>query len=557
MIAHSPETRLERLNPAIDDIPGDWDIIIAGGGIIGAGILREASRLGLRVILLEQADFSWGTSSRSSKLVHGGLRYLREGHFALTRASVGERQRLLLEAPGLVDPLGFLIPVYRGGQPGKTILSAGLTLYDLMGAGKRHRFLQEAPFLARMPHIRRDGLTGGFSFHDARVDDSRLVLRLINEALDDGAWAANYTAVRGILRDVRGRVRGVALEETDGDRSRELTGRVVINATGWWAERLHPSPDAKRHLRPLRGSHIIYPSWVLPIAEAITFTHPADRRLIFVIPWEGVVLVGTTDLDHEADFDEEPAISEEEVSYLMQGLIDCFPSLSLGLDQGMSTFSGVRPVISGGDRSPSEESRDHVIWNDRGLVTVTGGKLTTFRRIAWDALTEAFEYLPEGAALDRDVPVFEPPPDRGPAGADLPAETWQRLFGRYGGAARLMVEEALPEDMQSAGGTPTLWADVVEGARREGVKHLDDLLLRRVRLGLLLPDGGIGLLDEVQRRCGPHLPWNSRRWREERNRYRAILERSYGLPGRKPLPSAEKEGFLKKTIRQARQRFRL
>lgn len=557
MSAQSPETRLERLNPAIDDMPQEWDIIIVGGGITGAGILREAARLGLRVILLEQADFAWGTSSRSSKLVHGGLRYLREGNISLTRASVEERQRLLLEAPGLVDPLGFMIPLYKGGQPGKTVLSAGLTLYDFMGAGKRHRFLQETSFLAQMPHIRRDGLTGGFSFYDAQVDDARLVLRLINEALDDGAWAANYTAVKEILRDVRGRVRGAILEEAGGGRSRELTGKVVVNATGWWAEGLHPSPDNTRHLRPLRGSHIIYPSWVLPIAQAITFMHPADRRPIFVIPWEGVVLVGTTDLDHDAGFNEEPAISEEEVSYLMQGLIDCFPSLSLDLDQGIATFAGVRPVVSEGNRSPSEESRDHVIWKDRGLITVTGGKLTTFRRIAWDTLNEAFEYLPKGVALDRDVPVFVLPPDQRTAGADLPAEIWKRLFGRYGAAAGLMADQALPGDMQSAGGTPTLWAEVIEGARREGVKHLDDLLLRRVRLGLLLPDGGIGLLDEVQRRCGPFLSWSGRRWREERNRYRDVLERSYGLPGRRPLPSAEKEGLLKKTIRKTRQRFRL
>ncbi|MCK9229405.1 MAG: glycerol-3-phosphate dehydrogenase/oxidase [Syntrophales bacterium] len=556
MIARSPETRLKRLNPDIDDIPRDWDVIIAGGGITGAGILRETVRLGLRAILLEQFDFAWGTSSRSSKLVHGGLRYLREGRFSLTRASVEERRRLLLEAPGLVDPLGFLIPVYKRGHPGKTILSAGLTLYDLMGAGKRHRFLQSAAFLARMPHIRRDGLTGGFSFHDARVDDARLVLRLVNEALDDGAWAANYTAVRHILRDVRGRVRGVAVEGEDG-RSRELAGRVVVNATGWWAGTLHTTPDAKRHLRPLRGSHIVYPSWVLPIAQAVTFAHPADRRPIFVIPWEGVVLVGTTDLDHEAGFNEEPAISPEEVSYLRQGLIDCFPSLALGLDRGIATFAGVRPVVSEGNRAPSEESRDHVIWKDRGLITVTGGKLTTFRRIAWDTLNEVFEYLPEGTTPDRDVPVFEPPPDRAAVGPDLPEETWKRLAGRYGKRALLMTAEASPDDVKSVGGTPTLWAEVIEGARREGVKHLDDLLLRRVRLGLLLIDGGMGLLDEVQRRCGPVLPWSGKRWREERNRYRDILERSYGLPGRKPLPSAEKEGILKKTVRRARQRFRL
>ncbi|MDD5475289.1 MAG: glycerol-3-phosphate dehydrogenase/oxidase [Syntrophales bacterium] len=559
MSMNSTQSALERLKPAMDDIPGDWDIIIIGGGITGAAILREAARMGLRVILVEQVDFAWGTSSRSSKLVHGGLRYLKEGRIFLTKASVEERQRLLREAPGLVEPLGFLMPMYKGGHPGRTILSAGLTLYDLMGAGKRHRFLQESAFHAQMPHMRREGLKGGFSFYDAQVDDARLVLRLIKEAVDDGGWAANYTAAREILRDGRGLSRGVILEDIGGARSREISGRVVINATGWWAERLHPSSDRTCHLRPLRGSHIVFPSWVIPIAQAVTFMHPSDNRPIFVIPWEGVVIVGTTDLDHREGFDDEPAISKEELSYLMEGLVHCFPSLSLDSENAISTFAGIRPVVSqsDGDRSPSEESRDHVIWKDRGLITVTGGKLTTFRRIAWDTLNEAFEFLPEGVTVDWNAPVFDSPEEKGIDGVDLPEWDWQRLFGRYGKAARPMVENSSPEDLHSAGGTPTLWAEVIEGARHEGIEHLDDLLLRRVRLGLLIADGGISLLDEVQRRCGPFLPWDSRRWREERNRYRHILEKSYGFPGRKPLPSAEKEGFLTKTVRKARQRFRL
>ncbi len=542
-----------RLNPPCGDIPPDWDIIVIGGGVTGAGILREAVRLGFRTILLEQADFAWGTSSRSSKLVHGGLRYLREGRIFLTRASVEERQRLLLEAPGLVEPLGFLLPLYQGRNPGKTILSTGLTLYDLMGSGSRHRFLEKSEFIARMPHLRREGLNGGFSFYDAQVDDARLVLRLVNEAVDGGGWAVSYAPVRTLLRDGRNRVSGIAFENLCEEATGELHAKAVINATGCWAEHLHPAPESKRHLRPLRGSHLVLPAWALPAAQAVTFMHPDDGRPIFVIPWEGTVLVGTTDLDHRGSLDDEPAMTPEEADYLMEGLSDCFPALSLGLDQALCSFAGLRPVVSEGDRSPSEENRDHTIRRDGSLITITGGKLTTFRRMAWDTLEEVLKIIPGKGSIDRELPVFEP--------AEMIVEregisdrAIRRLAGRYGRETIAMLREAAPEDLLPVPGTGTYWIEILRGAR-EGVRHLDDLLLRRVRIGLLRADGVIELLDEIEKRCGPLLDWSNQRWHEERIRYRGILERSYGLPGRPPLPEAVREGVLKKGLRLVQRAF--
>ncbi len=540
-----------QLNPPFGDIAPDWDIIVIGGGITGAGILREATRMGFRAILLEAVDFAWGTSSRSSKLVHGGLRYLKEGKFFLTKASVEERQRLLLEAPGLVEPLGFLLPLYRGRGPGKRVLSTGLTLYDMMGSGKRHRFLEQDDFIARMPHLRREGLTGGFSFYDAQVDDARLVLRLINEAVADGGCAVNYTPVRAVLRDSRNRVAGVVCGSAEEGTSKELHAPVVINATGCRAEELHPSPERKNHLRPLRGSHIILPSWALPLAQAVTFMHPADGRPIFVIPWEGIILAGTTDLDHRDDLRNEPVMTPEEGLYLMEGLADCFPSLSLNMDQALCSFSGLRPVVSEGDRPPSEESRDHAVWSDNGLITITGGKLTTFRRLAWDTLKEAFRFIPGPGTIDRTSPVFEPVRNV-QRGDTLHEAMTRRLFGRYGREAASMLAEASPEDMELLPGTNTPWIEIILGAR-EGIRHLDDLLLRRVRIGLLRADGGLELLDDIQKRCAPRMTWNRGQWRNERIRYRNILENAYAVPGRAPRPAAVKEGLVEKGIGWVRQ----
>ena len=290
----------------IRDIPSHWDLVVIGGGITGAGIFREAARMGMRTLLVERMDYAWGTSSRSSKLVHGGLRYLKEGKILLTKASVEERERLLEEAPGLVEILGFLMPVYKDQSPGRAALSAGLTLYDMMARGHEHEFLEPQEFSMMLPHVKEQGLTGGFHFYDAQVDDARLVLRLINDAVASGAMALNYTEAAEILRDESGSVSGVIVRDTESGDMRELFTSAIINATGSWAESLHPSPDEKRHLRPLRGSHLVFPHWTLPVAQAVTLIHPEDQRPVFVIPWEGAVLVGTTDLDHDQDMLREP-----------------------------------------------------------------------------------------------------------------------------------------------------------------------------------------------------------------------------------------------------------
>ena len=514
----------------MEQLPDACDLLVIGGGVTGAGIFYEAARLGLKPALVERHDFAWGTSSRSSKLIHGGLRYLKEGHFLLTRDAVKERERLLNEAPGLVAPIAFLVPIYKGRSPGRWTLEAGLSIYDLLAQKRQHRFLEADALVAQVPFIDREALIGGYEFWDAQVDDARLVLRLIAEGQAAGGTALNYTTAVSVNRDVKGVVTGATLQDTETGETRSVNTSAVINATGCWAEALHPQIQKKKHLRPLRGSHLIFPKQVLPVRQAVSFVHPLDQRAIFVIPWEGVVLVGTTDLDHDEDLSLEPAITREEADYLIAGVRTLFPSLGISIRQCTSSLAGLRPVISsGGNRSPSEESREHDVWEEQGLVTIAGGKLTTYRRVALDALKVAQPYLPEMAKPSADTGGF----DGGgspPRGIAIEAVTWQRLCGRYGRNARALVKKAGPEELKQIPGTYTLWAELPYTAKHESVRHLSDLLLRRVRIGLLLPEGGKAHLTRIGKLCRPALGWDLRRWHRETLTYVDHWHRAHGFP---------------------------
>ncbi|MFZ1986537.1 MAG: glycerol-3-phosphate dehydrogenase/oxidase [Desulfatitalea sp.] len=510
-------------------LPTSCDLVIIGGGVTGAGIFHETTRLGLKVVLVERHDFAWGTSSRSSKLIHGGLRYLREGHFMLTRDAVKERERLLREAPGLVMPIAFLVPIYKDHGPGRWTLEAGLSIYDLLAQKRQHRFLSADELIAKIPFIAREALSGGYQFWDAQVDDARLVLRLIAEGRQTGGTALNYTAAMAVDRDDKGLVRGVTLQDVETRQTHAVAAPCVFNATGCWAEALHPQPNGKRRLRPLRGSHLLFPSQVLPVPCAVSFMHPQDGRAVFVIPWEGVVLVGTTDLDHDQDLRSEPHISPAEADYLLAAARVLFPSLGLSLDQCIASLSGLRPIISSGDqRAPSEESREHDIWVDRGLVTIAGGKLTTYRRVALDALKAAQPFLPPIERPSPDSPGFdaaEPlPPDGG-----IDPQLWQRLCGHYGRGAHAIATNARAGELQCIPGTPTVWAELPYTAAHESVRHLADLLLRRVRIGLLLPDGGQAHLARIETLCRPVLGWDRHRWRAEVKAYLRQWQQAHGL----------------------------
>jgi glycerol-3-phosphate dehydrogenase len=512
-----------------------WDVIVIGGGITGAGILREATRLGLRTLLVEQRDFGWGTSSRSSKLVHGGIRYLKEGKVFLTLASVRERQRLLKEGPGLIEPLGFLLATYKGDFPGKWTYGAGLTVYDLLALQWSHTYYSAEDFQMLAPHITHEGLEGGWRYGDAQTDDARLVLRIIFEALNAGGSALNYARAEQLVQEA-GEVKGILLHDLLADRRTTVRGKAIINATGAWADGLRAEVEAPPRIRPLRGSHLIFPAWRLPVAQAISFLHPVDRRPVFIFPWEGITLVGTTDVDHEQPLNSEPHITPEEVAYLMQVVEAQFPALHLTLDDVISTFAGVRPVIGTGKEDPSKESRDHVVWEENGLLTVTGGKLTTFRIIALDALKAVQDRLPGMPEPEEDRHVLDEVHISLTDAEGLNDKERERLLGRYGAAAYKLVAAAEPDELSAISGTETLWAELRWAARAEGVAHLDDLLLRRTRLGLLLPEGGAELLPQIRTLCQAELGWSDERWEQEVVAYQKLWHGCYSLPPKESIP---------------------
>jgi len=547
-------------------LAGDWDIVIIGGGITGAGILHEAARLGLRALLVEQRDFAWGTSSRSSKLVHGGLRYLKSGQVGLTRASVQGREQLLAEGPGLIDPLGFLLAQYEGDEAGRLIYGAGLTIYDLLALQWSHRYYSPQDFQMLAPYISPTGLRGGFQYSDAQTDDARLVLRLIREAVAGGerqgeaqhgsrdagkrdgengerrVLALNYARAEEVLRDETRQVVGVRIRDAavDDGIAAEVRAPVIINATGAWADTLRGQVGAEARIRPLRGSHLIFPAWRFPVAQAVSFMHPVDGRPVFAFPWEGVTLVGTTDVDCPPPLTVDPGITGDEVAYLMAAVTAQFPALGLSLDDVLATFAGIRPVIGSGKADPSEESRDHAIWAEDGLLTVTGGKLTTFRQVARQALEQVCERLAgrEGLLerLHEDAPVLQPVADELLPPGGLPEEARRRLLGRHGREAVELLAAAQPGELEAIPGAPALWAELRWAARAEGVVHLDDLLLRRVRLGLLLPRGGLDLLPRLRAICQPELGWDDARWTAEVETYRALVAAAYTLPDRTTIP---------------------
>lgn len=505
----------------------DWDLIVVGGGISGAGILREAARRGWKCLLLEQRDFAWGTSSRSSKMVHGGLRYIAKGQFALTRDSVRERERLLQEAPGLVDPLSFIMAHYQGSFPGPRVFGGLLAVYDALAGKRNHLYypLQQLRYLA--PGLKEDGLQGGTQFYDAVTDDARLVQRVLDEARAEGGEAVNGMRVVELLRE-NGRVTGLLAEDSETGQRHLFTTRAVAQATGAWADQLRQKTGLE-HIRPLRGSHLLLPAWRLPVAHAFSFMHAGDKRPVFVFPWEGATVIGTTDLDHPAPLNEEARISSDEVAYLLDACAQQFPAAEISAEDVLSTWAGVRPVVSDGvaGRKPSDEKREHALWVEPGCVTLAGGKLTTFRLLALEVLQACAPMV--GRTLDDQGAATFAAVSSQPMPTLSPAQQ-KRLIGRYGRALPQLL--ALIDDLgvEQVVGTDTLWAELAWAAGQELVLHLDDLLLRRTRLGLLLAQGAAAELPRIRALCQARLGWDDARWQQEEQDYLALWQRCYSLP---------------------------
>ena len=511
--------------------PQQWDLLVIGGGITGAGILREARRRGLAACLVEQRDFAWGTSSRSSNMIHGGLRYLMAGRIKLTRDSLRERERLLREVPGLVNPLGFLFCDYKGRWPGRWSFSLLLSTYDLLAQRWNHGYYRSHEYTLLAPRIRLNGLKGGAQCFDAVTDDARLVMRVIQEAQQEGALALNYVVAEQVITKGQ-QICGVAVRDMLSGSTAEVHAKAVVNATGAWADRLRRQAGGGQDIRPLRGSHLVFPFWRLPIAQAIGLRHPKDGRAVFLLPWEGVTVVGTTDLDHKEDLNTEAHITLKEVDYLLEIVRYQFPALQVDHGDIIATWSGVRPVLGAGLLDPSKERRDHRIWVERGLISVSGGKLTTFRLIALDVLRHAAQFIPSLSIDDETEPIFGKVERQRLVLTGLDCRFTQRLLGRYGMMAEDVLKCAGEGELSPIPGTDTLWVELRWAARNEAVVHLEDLLLRRTRLGILLQEGGVKLFDSIKPICQQELGWNDDQWNHEVETYSNLWHRCHSVPNR-------------------------
>ena len=500
----------------------EWDLVVVGGGITGAGILGEAARAGKKALLVEAQDFASGTSSRSTKLVHGGLRYLRQGQFLLTRKSVRERERLMEEGRGLVDPLGFSLAAFPGDQMPKWMYGVGLAMYDALAWKWAHEAQSRDDIVARVPPLAGSKVQGGYRYFDAQTDDARLVVRVLREAVRQGGTAIHYARAEKLLRTADGQVHGVVLRDMapGASRTAEVKAKVVINATGAWADELRAELGQPKRLRRIRGSHLTFRHERLPLPEAVSLLHPRDHRAVFAIPWEGVSIFGPTDVDH-GSLDEEPAISGDETAYLLEAVQRAFPALEITEKDVISTWSGVRPVIDTGKSDPSKESREHAIWREDGLLTITGGKLTTFAIMARDALAAAEDQL---GGLGERTRVLQPN-----AEVDWPAHVDEaervRLLGRFGAEAGEVVADA--SEAVRIDGSIALWSELRHAARSEGIVKLSDLLLRRVRLGLLLPNGGLDHVARIRTIVQEELGWDDATWAREETDYRKTWKKAY------------------------------
>ena len=509
-----------------------WDLVIIGGGITGAGILREAARRGLKVLLVEQKDFAWGTSSRSSKMVHGGLRYVAEGEIRLTKEAVQERERFLQEVPGLVDPLGNVFLHFKRKFPTPFIFQTLLRLYDFFAGKKNRRYIARNDVSFWAPYARQEGLLGASQFMDAVTDDSRLVFRVLREAAWDGGDAINYVTADETLKQ-NGKVTGLRVTDNESGETCAINAKVVVSATGTWADQWRDTTLDSLRVRPLRGSHIVLPRWKLPVAQSIMMMHPKDKRPLFVFPWEGATVIGTTDLDHQQDLNAEAVITREEINYLFESVAYQFPGIKLSDKDVIATYAGVRPVVSnvaskGKGLKPSQERREHTIWQEPGLIAVSGGKLTTFRVIALDVLNAAANELnikvhDVGSAVFQATPASAAP-------ADLPLGLRQRVAGHYGPDLDQVISSVVKTDLREIDGLPTLWVELEWAVKGEMIVHLDDLLLRRTRLGLLLPQGGESVMARVKVMCQQHLGWDDAKWQKEVVRYRKLWAANYSLP---------------------------
>ena len=521
------------------------DVLIIGGGITGAGIARDAALRGFRTALVDKADFGAGTSSHSSRLIHGGIRYLEQGAFHLVFEASHERRVLLTIAPHLVRPLAFLFPLYRGGRLPAWKVRAGMWLYDLLSSFRNvrwHRWLRAKQVRRVEPGLRDRGLIGAALYYDAQTDDARLVIATVRSAMRAGALAANYVETTALLKP-DGRVRGAVVRDVLTGQTATIRANVVVNATGPWSDQLRrlDDPQAAPILRLTKGAHVTVPRRRLANEHAVTLLSPVDGRVMFVLPWGDLSYIGTTDTDADASPDG-LRVTAADVTYLLRSANAAFPHAHLAPNDVVSAWVGLRPLLRADHADPSQVSREHKVFaSEQGLITIAGGKLTTYRVMARDVVDRVAARLheldgrplppraqtdklplPGGEAAELDV-LGEAARARGASEA-----TARHLVASYGSEAAAVLN-LVDRDRRLGdaiiAGRPEIWAEIAYAVERELAVRVQDVLVRRLHLFYEVPDHAQSVVTKVAARMKQLLGWDDLREAEELRDYFQVVER--------------------------------
>lgn len=513
-----------------------FDLAIIGGGITGAGIARDAASRGMKVALIEANDFAFGTSSRSSKLIHGGIRYLENLEFHLVFEALRERQRLFEMAPHLVHPLRFLLPIYKTGRVPAWKMGLGMWLYDALSmfeAPEMNQFLNVKEIEREYPALSSAGLTGAFAYYDAYMDDDRLVFETLRSARTHGAEIVNYVKATGAVIQA-GRVEAIECEDLEEKQKFTLQAHQIVSSVGPWTDRLGQDffKNWKRMLRPSKGVHLTFLKERFPLQDAIVMG--AESRIVFAIPRHEMVIVGTTDTDFPGD----PATvrtDSDDVAYILKVIEKYFPGYGIQASDIVGTYAGVRPLIDDGAQTESKTSREHLIWTDpHGVTFVAGGKYTTYRNMAEQTVDKVLALMKEDERVRFGQPktleplnplITELLLDRAQrehknwaSDLALPESVTAALAARHGLEALDIVVGSLGATPQAVGSEEWMWcAEALHAMKHTLCLHLTDFFFRRTPLVLSRRDHGAPFVKAVAETMATYLGWSESQKNDEIN----------------------------------------
>lgn len=521
MKVFSSETRTENLATLASET---FDLLIIGGGILGAGIARDASSRGMSVALIEKSDFAWGTSSRSSKLIHGGIRYLENLEFDLVFEALNEREKLYELAPHLVHPLRFLLPLYENSRVGYFKMGLGMWFYDLLALfqSQMHERLNAKETLERMPWLKKEGLVGSFVYSDAYMDDDRLVIATLRSAHELGAVMTNFTRANRALFDSTGKVVGAIAEDIlSPGTTFEIRAKHTLSCVGPWSDEVAPlfEKDWKKSLRPTKGIHITLSKNRLPLPEAVVMAVDKENRIVFGIPRHEMVIIGTTDTDYKENPDDVVA-NADDIEYLLKVANEYFPGANLRSEDIIASYAGVRPLVHDGSETESKTSREHkIMTTPHGVTFVMGGKYTTYRRISEDAVEQALRLFPiqDQAAFAKnqtEIPLNPSCSKDNMQRAFNLCEHWSQSFHLSFEDVSLLAQrhgmetEALLR-MSSAMGLTRIEIELLHAIRYTMCLNLVDFYTRRMPLFLSEPNHGLEWLDVLGLLAQNELGWSA------------------------------------------------